>query len=118
MMSKHPKKTKPKDSEFRAYAWIESSLKDLGWNTRNPAKDPAGQVYTQHECHQHEELNVQLAGGIPENVVKVRENIYWVIEAKPTHAELEKATQEARDYAKQINRSEHPEGGICFRCCG
>ena len=106
IMSKHPKKTKPKNSEFRAYTWIESSLKDLGWNTRNPAKDPAGQVYTQRECHQHEELNVQLAGGIPENVVKVREDIYWVIEAKPTHAELEKATQEARDYAKQTNRSE------------
>ena len=29
MTSKRPNRTKPKDSEFRAYTWIENSLKDL-----------------------------------------------------------------------------------------
>jgi len=97
---------KKKDSEFRAYTWIESGLKDLGWNTHNPSSDPQGQVYTQHECHQNEELRNHLQGGIPENTVKVKENVYWVIEAKPTHLELDKATIEAENYANKINNSD------------
>jgi type I restriction enzyme M protein len=96
---------KKKDSEFRAYTWIESGLKDLGWNTHNPSFDSQGQVYTQHECHQDEELRNQLKGGTPENIVKVKENIYWVIEAKSTHQELSKAVTEAKGYADNINNS-------------
>ncbi|MCJ7633697.1 SAM-dependent methyltransferase [Candidatus Bathyarchaeota archaeon] len=96
---------KKKDSEFRAYAWIESALKDLGWNTHNPSSDLQGQVYTQHECHQNEELHNYLEGGTPEDIVKVKENVYWVIEAKPTHLELDKATIEAENYATKINNS-------------
>lgn len=98
-------KAKFKNSEFRAYTWIESGLRDLGWNTHNPSFDPQGQVYTQHECHQDEELQGQLKGGTPENIVKVRENIYWVIEAKSTHLELNKAVAEAESYANNINNS-------------
>lgn len=97
---------KRKDSEFRAYTWIESGLKDLGWNTHNPSSNPQGQVYTQHECHQNEALRNYLEGGTPENIVKVKENVYWVIEAKPTHLELDKATIEAENYATKINNSD------------
>ncbi len=96
---------KPKGSEFRAYTWIEQGLRDLGWDTHNPTRDPVGQVYTQHECHQHEEIRLYLKGRTPENVVKVRENIFWVIEAKPEHTELSKALAEAKDYAMTINQS-------------
>lgn len=99
-------KSRFKDSEFRAYTWIESGLRDLGWNTHNPSSDPRGQVYTQHECHQNEALRDQLKGGTPENIVKVKENIYWVIEAKPTHIDLNKAVAEAEGYANNINNSD------------
>ena len=38
-----------KDSEVHAYAWIKRNLDLLGWNTRNPERVAAGQVWTQNE---------------------------------------------------------------------
>lgn len=38
-------------------------------------------------------------------MVKLNETNYWIIEAKKTHAELEKALSEAIDYAKNVNQS-------------
>ena len=92
-------------SEFRAYVWINDSLSEMGWDTRNPSGNPRGQVYTQHECHRDEELGRYLDGGTPENVIKVKEGVYWVVEAKRSHGELAKAVAEAKDYAGRISRS-------------
>ena len=92
-----------RDSEFRAYVWINNRLGVLGWDCRHP--DRGGQVYTQHECRAHPELKAHLEGGVPENVVMVRHNVSWVIEAKPSHSELDIALGEAKEYAKRINRS-------------
>ena len=100
-----------KESEFRSYAWIVKCLGDIGWNTRNPNRDPAGQVFTQHECNADPWLRAQLAGGVPENVVKVQEGVYWIIEAKPTHRQLDLALREAEDYAAKINEKKT----ICAR---
>ncbi len=94
-----------RNSEFRAYGWIVESLKGLGWNTRSPSRDDAGQVYTQVELRDDEELHAQLGQEVPENIVKVREDVYWVIEAKPKHSKLETAVEEARQYANKINHS-------------
>ena len=41
----------------------------------------------------------------PEYVVKVREDAYWVIEAKASHEQIDDAFQEAVNYAKDINKS-------------
>lgn len=92
-----------KNSEFRAYTFIENSLKELGWNTKNPARFADGEVYTQHECFQNETLKKFLSKKVPENVITVKHNVYWIIEAKPEHKQLEQAIREAQEYCKMLN---------------
>jgi len=94
-----------RDSEVHSYAFIRDNLQELGWDIRNPARNPKGQVYSQNECLTHPLIREQLVLDRPENVVCVSERAFWVIEAKPTHSQLDKALAEALDYAKTINRS-------------
>lgn len=93
----------PRNSEFNSYTFIKNDLLELGWNTRNPNRDPNGEVYTQQECLDHPAIGEQLGRQKPEYVIKVNENVFWVIEAKAEHRQLEQAFQEARDYANLIN---------------
>lgn len=92
-----------KNSEFRAYTFIPNSLKELGWNIKNPSFNSMGQVYTQHEALQNEILKNALKRKVPENVVKLDNGLWWIIEAKSGHGELETAVNEAKDYAKMLN---------------
>ncbi|WP_342270345.1 N-6 DNA methylase [Rickettsia endosymbiont of Orchestes rusci] len=92
-----------KNSEFRAYAFIQNSLKELGWNIKNPSINSNGQVYTQHEALQNEILKKALKRKVPENVIKLANNLWWIIEAKAGHKELETAVNEAKDYATMLN---------------
>lgn len=95
-----------KNSEFRAYPFIQKSLEDLGWDIRSPLKHPAGQVFTQNEVLHDKILKPLLEGSKPENVIKISEGLYWVIEAKSEHKDLHKAVYEAQhDYADRINKS-------------
>lgn len=94
-----------RDSEVHSYGFIRDNLKDLGWDIRNPGRNPAGQVYTQNECLAHDEIKGCLGLERPENVIKITESVFWIIEAKPTHKQLEQAVKEAEDYAKKINKS-------------
>ncbi len=95
-----------KNSEFRAYPFILKSLEDLGWDIRNPLKNTSGQVFTQNEALYDHELKKYLGKARPENVVKINENIYWAIEAKAEHRDINKAVSEAQDsYAADINKS-------------
>lgn len=95
-----------KNSEFRAYPFILKSLEDLGWDIRNPLKHPDGQVFTQNESLHDSILKPLLEGGKPENLVKVKEGVYWAIEAKSEHKELAAAVRESQqDYADKINES-------------
>jgi len=96
----------PRNSEFNSYTFIKNDLSEIGWNTRNPTRDPNGEVYTQQECLDQEEIGIQLGRQKPEYVIKIRENGFWVIEAKGEHSQLEQAFNEAKDYATQINRSQ------------
>ena len=93
------------DSEFRIYNYIERTLQALKWDTRNPAK--GGSVYTQGEFRANDELLAQALGAqAPENVVCIPWEaglVYWVIEAKSSHGDLEIGLNEAQDYARQIN---------------
>ncbi|HBX53087.1 MAG: hypothetical protein A2275_02560 [Bacteroidetes bacterium RIFOXYA12_FULL_35_11] len=95
-----------RNSEFSSYTFIKNDLVQLEWNTKNPNRDPNGQVYTQQECLDHPEIGIQLGKQRPEFVVKIKENKFWVIEAKGKHKELDKAFDEAIDYAIQINKSD------------
>lgn len=94
-----------KNTEVDAYIYIKENLKQLGWDTRNPSRNPSGEVYTQNECLNHAEIKNQLGTKKPENVVKLSDSFLWIIEAKRDHKQLNQALSEAEDYANLINKS-------------
>jgi type I restriction enzyme M protein len=96
---------KPRSSEVDAYIFIKDNLRDLGWDVRNPLRCATGRVFTQNECLEHAEIQAQLGQDRPENVVKVSETVFWVIEAKRNQADLGDAIEEAEEYARRINKS-------------
>lgn len=100
---KQLKRKTMKNSEFRAYAFIPNSLKELGWNVKNPSFNISGQVYTQHEALQDSFLKDCLKRKVPENVIRLQNNAYWIIEAKSGHNEIEAAIKEAKGYAEMLN---------------
>lgn len=96
----------PRSTETDAYIFIKKALGEIGWVARNPARNPNGQVYTQNECLEHPEIKRFLVRDRPENIVKLSETKYWVIEAKRTKEQLAQAISEAEsDYANLINQS-------------
>jgi len=99
--------TKSKDTEVDAYIFIRENLKSLGWDTRNPARNPHGEVYTQNECFHHPEIKKRLGSLKPENIVKLSEKFFWIIEAKRSHGQLDQALSEAKDYANLVNKSDN-----------
>jgi type I restriction-modification system DNA methylase subunit len=100
-------KPQPRDTEVDAYVFIKENLRTLGWDVRNPARVPGGQVYTQNECLANAEIKQWLDLKRPENIVKVTEKILWVIEAKRTRSELSQALHEAAQRAAALNNSAH-----------
>lgn len=99
---KHHRKSKS-DSEFQSYTYIKNELKDKGWNISNPNRDASGQLYTQHECLQNREIASKWGRLHPEYVVKLAEDAFWAIEAKPRLEDIEKAFEEAKWYGKLLN---------------
>ncbi len=93
--------TPSRDSEFRAYPYIQKVLKRLGWDIRNPAR--GGDVYTQGEFHGHDTILTKALGlSAPENIIVIPWDggpRYWIVEAKSKHNDLEKAVEEAEKYA-------------------
>ncbi|MXW54020.1 MAG: N-6 DNA methylase [Gammaproteobacteria bacterium] len=90
-------------TEVDAYIFIKRKLNELGWDTRNPQRNPDGQVYTQNECLANPYIKAALGRERPENIVKITEGEIWVIEAKSTHGNIDKASNEAKEYASKIN---------------
>ena len=105
-MPRARRRAQPATTEVDAYIFIKENLKELGWDTRNPDRNQGGQVYTQNECLNHPEIASKLGLERPENIVKITDSTFWVIEAKRSHQQLELAVQEAKDYADKINESE------------
>lgn len=96
---------RPRITEVDAYLFIKENLKAMGWDVRNPDRFPSGQVYTQNECLGHPEIQKYLQQEKPENVIKLSESAFWLIEAKREHRQLEQALSEAVEYAEKINHS-------------
>lgn len=94
-------------TEVDAYIFIKENLSTLGWDVRNPARNLQGQVYTQNECLNHPEIQRFLGQERPENIVKITESIFWVIESKREHGKLQQALSEAEEYARKINQSKN-----------
>ncbi len=86
-------------SEVHAYSHILIELVGKkNWNKN--------QIYTQQECLTIKPIAEFLGQTHPENVVKVNETIYYVIEAKNKRPKVDVALKEAReDYADLINQS-------------
>ena len=103
-MKREKTKTAPAATEVDAYVFIKESLKRLGWDTRNPERNPSGQVYTQNECLSNAEIKRLLGLEKPENIVKVTEKVLWVIEAKRSHQQINQAVKEAEQYARKLNQ--------------
>lgn len=98
---------KPKNSEVDAYTYIKEELEKLGWNVKNPARVPTGEVYKQNEVLANNEIKKYLDRDMPEAVVKLNEKEYWIIESKRDKKDIDIALDEAiNQYAKKINKSE------------
>jgi hypothetical protein len=91
-------KGKTSVSEVHAYIFILDELtKKKGWSKE--------QVFTQQECHTIKPIGEALGATKPENVVKVNEKTYYVIESKNERKKIDQALKEAReDYAGKINK--------------
>ena len=87
------------ETEVHAYAYILSELKTKkGW-----AKS---QIFTQNEIQRIDEIKKQLELKTPENIVKVNESTYYVIESKSRRNMLNAAIERAQKYyADKINKS-------------
>jgi|SRR5882672_90987 len=94
---------KGRATEVDAYVFIKETLRELGWDTRNPSRFATGRVYTQNECLEHPEIQAALKKDRPENIIKIAETAFWVIEAKKEQRQLGLAIEEAEDYARRIN---------------
>ncbi|MEA1929405.1 MAG: N-6 DNA methylase [Patescibacteria group bacterium] len=87
-----------KKSEVACYKYILDEILKKGWDKKN--------VYTQQECLTIEEVKKYLVLDRPENVIKVKEEIFYVIEGKNEKSKIEIAIDEAKNqYAKKINQS-------------
>lgn len=83
-------------SEVHAYVYINQELtKKKGWSST--------QVYTQQECQQIAEIKKCLGLLKPENVVKITESQFYIIEAKNERKKIDLALKEAKEYAELIN---------------
>lgn len=100
------KRESARETEIDAVVFIKNNLKEMGWDIRNPERHPNGQVYTQNQCLENEEIRKHLVKDRPEYIVKLSETQYWIIEAKRQRSQIEQALDEAENqYAKKINES-------------
>lgn len=121
-MAKKPKKPKkpkpanvqpPPDTEVEAYDFIRRQLRELGWKVRNPNLNDGGQVWTQNQCLGEPLIKQALDKKRPENIVKISETLYWVIEAKQKRTQLDTAVDEAVNYySSLINTLPGPKRAI------
>ncbi len=101
---------KAKNSEVDAYSYIKEQLALLGWVVKNPARFDKGEVYKQNECLSNTELKKVLVRDMPEAVVIITPNIFWVIESKREKTEnaLKEALKDLKNqYAEKINSSKN-----------
>ncbi len=95
-------------TEVDAYVFIKEDLKNLGWNPKNPARSKEAQgIYTQGECLDEPRIAEQLGQTKPENIVKISETEFYVIEVKANRNQIDLSIEEAQDYATKINKSKH-----------
>lgn len=90
-------KNKVSSSEVYAYVHILHELtRKKDWKKN--------QIFIQQECQKIKPIKEALGLLKPENVVQIKENLFYIIEAKNERAKVNQALKEAReDYANKIN---------------
>lgn len=84
------------NSEVHAYKFILDQLIDKkGWDKTK--------IYTQQECRKIKPIKESLGLLTPENIVKINEENYYVIESKNKREKIQQALNEAIKYAELIN---------------
>jgi len=87
-----------KKSEVACYKYIIDEIQKKGWDKKL--------VYNQQECLSIPEIKKYLNLDRPENVIKIKEEIFYIIEGKNEKSKIDIAVREAKDqYAKKINES-------------
>lgn len=110
---------RPIVSEVDAYQFIRLDLGRIGWVSKNPTRTRDGQVYTQGECLAVPRIKEQLGQTKPENIVKISEAEFYIIEAKSKRSQINQALKEAEeDYAAKINKSKHISAKIISGVAG
>jgi len=105
---------KVRTSEVLSYRFILNELEALGWNIKNPLSNGNGQVFTQRQCLDDTRIKERLGGLHPENIVKLSQNEFYVIEAKRERGMVDQALKEAQeDYSDQINKHKQIKALIC-----
>jgi type I restriction-modification system DNA methylase subunit len=91
---------KKSPSEVHAYIHINGELVvKKGWSKQ--------QIFTQQECRKIKSIEEALGAKKPENVVKISEDLFYIIEAKNERIKVDTALDEARDYyAARINEAQ------------
>ena len=111
---KAARKTGGSATEVEAYEYVRCQLRNLDWIVKNPSLGTGGHVWTQNQCFDHAEIKKALGRTRPENIVKVAEELLWVIEAKSTRKQADRAMREAtHDYADKIYSRRHCGAGRC-----
>lgn len=100
------RKTKATNTEVDAYSYIRQELETLGWNVKNPARVPNGEVYKQNEVLANPDFKAMIDKDRPEAVIILNSIDCWVIETKRDKKDIDKALDEAKNqYAHKINKS-------------
>lgn len=87
-----------KKSEVECYKYILDELLTKGWMK--------SQIFTQQECLKILEIQKYLTLDRPDNVIKIKEKIFYIIEGKNEKNKLNQALYQAKkQYAKKINQS-------------
>jgi type I restriction enzyme M protein len=87
-------------SEVHAYKYILDELNTKkGWQQ--------DQIFTQNEYRKIKPIKKLLGKLTPENIVKISEEIFYVIEAKNEREKVDKAVKEAKEYASLINKDKN-----------
>jgi len=98
-------------TEVHAYVHILKELTSKkGWKN--------SEIYTQNECRNNDYIKAQLGQEVPENIVKISETQFYVIEAKSKRTQLDKALKEAKEYADKINNSKLVKSFFCTGIAG
>ena len=99
-------KAKVTNTEVDAYTYIKQELETLGWNVKNPARVPDGEVYKQNEVLANPDFKAMIDKDRPEAVIILNSIDCWVIETKRDKKDIDKALDEAKNqYAQKINKS-------------